>query len=435
MRTILFGLISMIFLLAANPSTAANETGSARKYVNTKFGELRSGINKDRILFYLPINEEVVLLNHDSDSDFCKVKARKVIGYMRCDEISDAPDRLSYLFIHGHDDYQSALEYFNLRPSVENYWTLIAYFKIRQDEKAKHYKRYEPDFQDIVRINNDSKNGKLVGKKIPELASYKDGVFAIDRIKKEGGRDYFGAMLYYYTINGSAGYNNLFDSEIARLYTKIKLPEIKNSYFNSTSDFAGPFYKTDDVSAIFNIPFHVDLVPRSPSSSADGENKLLSDVNNLRGLVAYLERPVLHHTIYRTGKIETEPSVVTWAPSCDRYVFNSDNDNYWCPGEEESKEEDAGEAERDESDGGLLSFYTNTPIDGNSVRLSTHETRYLKPIIHDNNYTLMTNIDLNDDGIPDLLFWELGIYRDGHAKLGSDCLIFVNVKGEWYFLD
>jgi hypothetical protein len=225
------------------------------------------------------------------------------------------------------------------------------------------------------------------------------------------------------------------------LLQKMELPKVRSSLFKNESEIGRPLAKTEEISAKFSIPYQAKVLT-GPQWIPDGHynTAYVFGAWDAGAIETRLAREVYKHTIYASGKIVSERTVVKGGEYPPSDADNSECNIGFSLGDANPqvwKALGAGySAPPKESARGLFYFYSKGPLPYAHAKVS----KQMYEIFVDGFIGSTTrHFDIDSDGATDLLMWEgTGISKqeihDPNEYLPHYRMMFININAEWYLL-
>lgn len=408
-------------------------------YVNVRSQPARSA----EVVEHLTANTPVVLTTQTED--YCEISwGDTKQGFVACNLLADQPLRIEdiqYSYLPGGATMpnNAQLRTFWLEPTVANLFEAGEYFRrIMLPTEQLHVENCFLRLQGVI-CDTSYVTPNLKRFQIPEFEAMKtllvNGIIAPHSQFKpievwESARTHMPNFEFRPRHN-------------IEMYERIRLPTVSPSFFKSISEIGRPSARTEQLSAQYQIPFRMSVVDKPMLGVSDNGYPSIMGAWDIGAVTLRLDSPIYEVAIDLKGRVAIGTTV---AESRRRYSDwrCADTQNYM-----------QGTINR------LLPGYRNIKTPLMFFRLATLPVLSKAKVIFKDQYGSTTShlrgepttahIDLDKDGIDDLLVWDDGgkgeAEYDEHHKLKKIIvnnvdvsfkrirLIFVNVVGQWYLLD
>lgn len=472
-----YGYVSCSYLSATPVKRSkAGEEGidPAQRWTNGSSVIVREEPNSSAlILSRLDLNAIVKLLQSANDG-YCKVQLSDgANGYTACRYLSTTPTVLAHIRRNYLSDNTVSPDYdperaFWLSPSweaLENYADYLMKKNSRDTEKGRwprnealekmkaHLalgikgKAPEPFVDWSRQKNKASQSFDLSGKirkmaknggKVPESDWKKKSQMEATAYELQRAIGVGGPLLDSISADGGA-------ERVIQLIRALEFDAVSPSYFHSEQEIDAPGVSAEEASGRFGIIYR-QLTSARPAPKNDANGYFGAGLYDMLERSELLVKPIRKQTLFRSGRIVSEPSLVKsketlWrdvdGPECYDWIagfaFGDANAATWGQMAREERERNLNPA------GSLFYFYTNKDLPRenashteSTITLDEGATGFVSGGSH--------YYDFDGDGIQDFVIWEGKGKGPGHLDGPTTTndnwyrLAMVNINGAWKIL-
>lgn len=227
------------------------------------------------------------------------------------------------------------------------------------------------------------------------------------------------------------------------MYEQIRLPNVSPSFFKNISDIGRPSARTEQLSAQFQIPFRMHVLDKPKLGVSNSGYPVIMGAWDIGAVTLRLDSPIYEVAIGHKGQVSIGTTVAEsrrrygdWRCS-DNQAYERGTINRLLPGYKKIKEP-------------LMFFRLANPPVLSKARVIFRD-QYGLPTRQLQAESTTAHIDIDRDGIDDLLIWDDGgkgeaeydsshklkkvIVNNVDVSFKRKRLIFANVAGQWYLLD